>query len=689
MADRVACVVLLGTAPVPRVRELAAWARSRCERLVIAVPESRRAAFVDVERAGARIVTFAGTISRRAAAWKDLHERLRACAPDQIVVAVNDAGHTSYARVERALASAGGPFCDAIFLARPGDDGTPGLLTRRQVRRAILRARWHAPIAWLMAAAAWIAQRPWAVTAVLTLALLPFLDLLVTNRLLLSVLLLVLAHAAAAWYASGTRGEYTGDAAIHFQFASRFARGEWYCYNPGQFAAASSSPLWTALLGLVCRIAGASRLERVAQAICWISLQGALLIISAAAVAILGWDSLWGIAPAVLAGSPVVFLWTARAMEAPFALLVTCLVALAMVQPSVPGWAAVALAAAFLVRWEHLLLLAPAAAYAAWQQGSVWPLLSPLPALALAADTFRRTGAWLPASGRARRLYAALRAGAWRGDWRIWTDRPDLLLLAAAGVFAAGVGHPLTVVALSWIVLTIVCFVRVMPGTYEGRYLVPSMAPIALLAAAGLDRLCRVEGTIGELVGAAGLAAVAAFWHHTVWRRRGDAVRDAARAADLERGFRQTVAADLSRLLPQGARLALIEIDLLWPMRRDDVSVIGMDGVLDGGMLQALEAGRFLPELRRRGATHVLIETCLHERPGWSASDVAPLRGAAADAVTLDGARAVCRHVWTYRNWGTGEPSPWILWELEWQRAAGAAQSMPTSLQEAEVSCYP
>ena len=40
-------------------------------------------------------------------------------------------------------------------------------------------------------------------------------------------------------------------------------------------------------------------------------------------------------------------------------------------------------------------------------------------------------------------------------------------------------------------------------------------------------------------------------------------MRDAARAADLERGFRQTVAADLSRLLPQGARLALIEIDLL------------------------------------------------------------------------------------------------------------------------------
>jgi hypothetical protein len=665
--------LLVGTAPTARVRALLPVVRAEADRVTLLIPRTRLAAFVDLESPDTVIVPFDGAIAP-GPAWASTAARLGTAdaGARTAYVVVNDSGIDAYGDVVSAL-RATGLSAGSIRFVLPSAISLAAAPSVRTLAGRQRAARWAASRtrltdwitstvgvevavgvgAALVAAVAWrwLAASPWVA----------------------SVLIAAAAHVLAARYASGTAGEYSGDAAIHYQFARRFARGEWFCYNAGVFSAGSSSPLWTLLLGVVARAAGEHRLEVMATRLAWLSLHLSLATVAVAAARILGVDSLWGLAPAVLAGSSRVFVWTGRAMDAPFALLANAVVVLALVEGHIPALMA-AVGVACLTRWEHVLLLAPIVGWACWATASALPLLAFVPAGLLALDIARRLGSILPASGRARKRHAAHRRDAWRADWQLWLARPDLWALAGIATVSDVIPWDIAMLSWAWLVATIVFFLVVVPGTYFGRYLIPQLAPLALLAAAGGEWLLQVPVPSPSWLGAIGLVAwLVGRWVGTAWRDQVVVAAEARAAQRDERGFREQVAGGLSRLLPFGATLALIEVDLAWPLDRDDVRVVSVDGVLDATILAALERGAVLPELARRRVTHLLVESCLYTRPGWRHLDLADLvEEPQADATGAPRPRLLA--TWSYRRWGQDrEEWPWRLWALPGDAASGDA----------------
>jgi hypothetical protein len=102
------------------------------------------------------------------------------------------------------------------------------------------------------------------------------------------------------------------------------------------------------------------------------------------------------------------------------------------------------------------------------------------------------------------------------------------------------------------------------------------------------------------------------------------------------------------------------------------VTVSGLDGVLDVRFVRALERGRFLPLLREAGVTHLLVETCLYDRPGWRTTDLTVLAEHDAPVALSPDVRAVPLAAWDYANWTPGRVWPWRLWRLEVADVAGA-----------------
>ena len=171
------------------------------------------------------------------------------------------------------------------------------------------------------------------------------------------------------------------------------------------------------------------------------------------------------------------------------------------------------------------------------------------------------------------------------------------------------------------------------------------IVPIGEIA---LDAVAELAAKYGEEQRARlvrGLAQLDAFWRAEDGDRaaREEFVRGhfAGDAATLERAFRQEVAAGLAATLPKDAVLGLVEVDLLWPIGRDDIRVVSLDGVLDAGVLDGLERNALVPVLAQRGVTHVLIESCLYARPGWTELDLAPLATGEATVHLAGGALAL------------------------------------------------
>ena len=668
-------VLFFATASDARSRALLPRVLEGATRLVVVAPPGRLQGCPELETPDVVRVHLEGPIVP-GPAWDrvstDLARHVEHGA--SAAVAVNDSGLGNYRDVAAAIAALGlAPERIAFLLPASDAAGSaPTVLSLAAWRRRDARAARRASIAARLRRPA---IREVGLLLLMAGALAGTWGRLVEHPMVVSVALAAAAHLLTWRYARATVGEYSGDAAIHYQFARRFARGEWFCYSAGVFSAGSSSPLWTLLLGLVARLAGERRLEAIAIALAWACLHLSMVIAAVAAARSLGIDSLWGLAPAALAGSSRVFVWTGRAMDAPFALLTNTVVLLTLVDGHVSG-AMVAIAVTCLARWEHVVLMAPVVGWACWTTGSVLPLLAFAPAGLLALDSGRRLGSIVPASGRARRRHAAQRRDAWRAEWQLWLERPDLGALAAVATAAGALPREVLALSSAWLAITVLFFVAVVPGTYLGRYLIPQLAPLALLVAAGGEVLLR--GRVPSAAGFASIGLLAWFvarWWSTAWRDREAVARDARRAAHDERAFRQQVAAGLAQWLPRGATLALIEVDLAWPLDRDDVRVVSIDGVLDAALLPAIESGAVLPELVRQRVTHVLVESCLYDRPGWRHVDLARLGDEPPGAVPSVGEPRRLAS-WGYRGWGDGRDEwPWRLWELPAAWGAGDACS--------------
>ena len=106
---------------------------------------------------------------------------------------------------------------------------------------------------------------------------------------------------AAEHRIAGVAGLPLDDAWIHLHFARNLAEGLGFVYNPGVPVAGSTAPLWTLLLGLGARVAGASVV--LAKTLGAITVVAAGLVTRRAALA-------WGAAPAAALVAGVALLWT-------------------------------------------------------------------------------------------------------------------------------------------------------------------------------------------------------------------------------------------------------------------------------------------------------------------------------------------------------------------------------------------
>jgi hypothetical protein len=317
------------------------------------------------------------------------------------------------------------------------------------------------------------------------------------------------------------RGYLTDDTFIHLQFAKHLLRGEGFSFNAGAPTYGDTSPLWVFLLAAAgafvpgadatpANAGGMPPLAAVAKL--WGALFTALAVLAAAAAArALRWEPRYALAAAAMIA---LHAWSSRwgisGMETPIALALSA-GALALLARGLAGGgslfpAGLALGAGFLVRPEFLLLLALAAAAAAWGSAPgararrAGPLL--LGALIPAAPWLALSWAWF------RRLLpntSGAKAGAWLDPERmISAVRESIRIVLAADL----VPVLLAVLALAWLrpwealrgdrgrrafwmlalawPLLLVVFYAAGGVQVVSRYLLPAAPAIALIGLAAL-----------------------------------------------------------------------------------------------------------------------------------------------------------------------------------------------------------
>jgi len=122
-------------------------------------------------------------------------------------------------------------------------------------------------------------------------------DLLVLLAAVLPLALLLLRERTIA----GSAGFPLDDSWIHLHFARNLAEGAGFAYNPGVPVAGSTAPLWTLLLAVGARLAGASLI--MAKTLGVAAAVGAALLLRRAALA-------WGASPPAALVAAVALLWS-------------------------------------------------------------------------------------------------------------------------------------------------------------------------------------------------------------------------------------------------------------------------------------------------------------------------------------------------------------------------------------------
>lgn len=654
-------VLLLGTGPVDVVRAVARWwtANEPATDITLVVNDARIDLFAPAADLNVTIVGFAGgRIAVSNPSVMALIPRLRRARFDEIAIVVTNTTGRGFNHVVRVACTLGVAH-DRIRLAYVAEGGRVTTVTVAQRRRDERKRRRDALIT----------QWTGSVLNARGLCGIAVAAALFRYGAVGGWICLAVAHLITVCAQRASWGEYTGDAGIHLQLAKRTGMGEVFCFDPRQFSAGSSSPLWTLLLALLWRMGARRDLETAGKLLASAAAHAALVTLALAARAWLGPDSAWGLAPLVLSVLPQFHVWTCRAMEASSALLMGALIAFAALShvPFPPALVAGLFALAFLARWENIALLAPMYLLAAMKAGPV-VLLSFVPAAAIAALNWAHIGSPVASTAGSRRRAArvALNEAGRNPAPEAWRDlvssKRSIASLAVIGMLATVFApSPVTLALIAWLLLAATFFSVIVPTTYDERYLMPSLAPYVLLATAGADAAMRwTIAPLAALVIAAVIAARIAGVLRDLPLRRRAAERGHAR----ERRFRQEIARALDAQLPPRGVVALIEVDVRWFMTRDDVRVVSLDAVLDGTVAPSVVSGRFSNLLVDRGVTHVLIEENLHLRAGWRDTDLFPLVGATGHVMIEPLGPLVPMAEWRYDNWGE-TPMRWVLWRVE------------------------
>jgi len=304
------------------------------------------------------------------------------------------------------------------------------------------------------------------------------------------------------------------DAAITFRYARNWAEWGAPVFNRFELAEGAarvegySNLLWMGLLSLLGRVVGFARLGDAALAAQLVATAGTLAVVGRTAARRMALGPAGAFAAPALAGTaaPLVA-WSSGGMEtALFALLLTALLAAGLADPAPRrGRIALALLAAgvVLVRAEGVLWALGAALAAVVARGRS-ARAAAVPIAVAAACTFaaqlawRRAtyGAWLPntvaAKGGGALDETALRGLRHVASWAVVTATPFIALAAAApalrhGAPAARAGaRAALVLAAGGVLYNVAVGGDWMPFF---RFLAPITPALALVAAAGIDRV--------------------------------------------------------------------------------------------------------------------------------------------------------------------------------------------------------
>jgi len=331
-------------------------------------------------------------------------------------------------------------------------------------------------------------------------------------------------------------GRWSGDAVIHLAVAERAAAGEWFAFNPGETASATTSLAWVALEAMIMRVSG---VNGVLLAVPWLALAALL-----ATALLVGRLARRGGAPPDLAwlgalaflGLPGVAYNGMLGMEcgAFAALAVAFLSTLFTLDRA--SWRAttpalgVLLGVAVLVRPEGVLLaVALVADVASARSGTrarssarallVVTLAGALVAPALAFQHLA-TGHWLPTSAMSRLMAARRAPDSVHLVGPVWLyGAPFVRALAYAPLFGcaalAVVRDPLADARIlrlrtalgSTLACAFLCYGAITGAAQVARYLAWALAIASALAPIGLARLLAWRHRARSLV-----VASAAFW---------------------------------------------------------------------------------------------------------------------------------------------------------------------------------
>lgn len=435
----------------------------------------------------------------------------------------------------------------------------------------------------------------------------------VWNCLLIGFLILL-----TAWAAWPLRGTVVGDSVIHLVYARNLAHGLFFQYNVGEVSTGSSSPLWTALLGLLALLVPEILVPSAKLLALFLYLGSFWLVYLAARRAVClsrGFATL-----AVLVWSAVSWRGLELALELFETLLAVDLVLLLfIVLPEVgrsAWWAAAAGIVAGLCPLGRMELAAFAGLSLGW--------------LCIAA-VMRR----VPMRNAGIALLAAVLVG---GPYFLWSLAATGHFLSSSALGRALSGSEEVSTSLRSLVVRIVALAAVSGGTASfWRHGPRSGRPAVLLAAGSFafyhlfftfaapagshyGRYTFVAAPLAALVIVAGIAAIPAMvvrrWltaavagSGVLFAMGGTFATRASETYPLDLIVEQRVCDWINANTPRSSKVLLYEVQARYCLDR---RILALDGIIDA---------RILPYAARRSD---LVDFLLAERPDYWVANNAP-----------------------------------------------------------------
>lgn len=473
------------------------------------------------------------------------------------------------------------------------------------------------------------------------------------------------------------RHDVAGDTYIHLTLARNLATGYGFSYNRGEPSNASTSPLWSVILGVLFKWVGQRSIlnaGRVVAGICHLlSVFGLYFLVKQ----VLPGDSMALVAALLWALNPTAANWAMRAMETSLFILLILVGAIGLnlfLATSSLGLAVflgIVLGLTILCRPEGWFWFGIATTCLLLNLSSAAMIVNQLVFLGVVlSSTFvvllpyyrwmlKHFGTVFPSS-KARILHHrqhAIQVGPFFFSKlaiqsitrRIYAPLLPFAALGAVVLYIEGdVFSQSVVIGLALFSIIVVAFYSfIVTGIDSGRYILAALPGLIILAVFGLNVLYQYVPFYVSLVGVIFIFALVVWQSQKeLWR-----VRNFMRAyvIEQEEPVRKQMAEWVRDNLPEGVTIAAKEIDQLAFYSKPGQRILSMDGTIGGEVLPYLQQKDLLRFLDYYRPSHLLIEGNIYQTyPYWASSKLAVLAseqiGVVGDSWEIEGFKFILLH---------------------------------------------